>query len=179
MEMNSKKVITGLATLALLCGSVPSFAGAYVGIGAGYFRINDQDFLDEDNDLRDDRGAWKAFAGLNLGDIFGLEVSHIEFGKVEDDPIQLETQGQTIAATLGFPVGDSGRLYAKAGRLYWDADARIAGLVEVSDDGNDNFYGIGMRLGDDEGLGLKLEFEQYEIGNAEIDMPSISLNMEF
>lgn len=177
--MDKKKVITRLATLALLCGSLPALAGTYVGLGAGYFRINDQDFLDEDNDLRDERGSWKVFAGLNLGDVFSLEVGHVEFGDVEDDLVQLEAQGQTIAATLGFPVGDNGRLYAKVGQLYWDADATIAGLVSVEDDGNDNFYGIGMRLGGAEGLGVKLEFEQFEIEDAEIDMPSISLNMEF
>lgn len=177
--MNNKKITIGLATLALLCSSLPSFAGPYAGIGAGYFRINEQDFLEEDNDLREDRGSWKAFAGLNLGDIFGLEISHIEFGEVEDDVAQLEAQGQTIAATLGFPVGDNGRLYVKAGQLYWDADSSIAGLISVEDDGNDNFYGIGMRLGGQEGLGVKLEFEHFELGGAEIDMPSISLNMEF
>jgi hypothetical protein len=49
--------------------------------------------------------------------------------------------------------------------------------VNVNDNGNDTFAGIGMRLGGDEGLGVRLEYEQYDIGNAEIDLPSISLNM--
>jgi hypothetical protein len=180
LEMKNKKIIIGLATFTLLCSSLPSFAGPYVGIGAGYFRIDGEDFLDEDNDFKDDRGSWKAFAGLNLGDIFGIEVSHIEFGDVEDNPVQLEAQGQTIAATLGFPVSDSGRLYLKAGQLYWDADATLAaGLASVNDNGNDTFYGLGMRLGSKPGFGVKLEFEHFELDNAEIDMPSLSLNMEF
>ncbi len=179
MKNKNKNMMIGLTTLVLLCGSLPSFAGPYVGIGAGYFRINDENFLDEDNELKDDRGSWKVFAGLNLGDIFGLEVSHVEFGDIEDDPFQLEAQGQTIAATVGFPVGDSGRLYLKAGQLYWDADATIANRLTVNDNGNDKFYGIGMRLGGHPGIGLKLEFEHYEIDQAEIDMPSLSLNMEF
>jgi hypothetical protein len=174
-----KKLIIGIASLTLLCGSLPSFAGPYVGIGAGYFRINNQDFLEDDNDLRDNQGAWKAFAGVSLGDIFGLEVSHVEFGEVEDEPAQLEAQGQTIAATLGFPIGDSGRLYGKVGQLYWDADARIVNSISVNDNGNDNFIGLGVRLGGPEGLGMKLEFEQYDIDTSEIDMVSLSLNAEF
>ena len=161
--MKNNKIMIGLATLTLLCSSLPSFAGPYVGVGAGYLRFNDENFLDDDNDLKDNRASWKAFAGLNLGDIFGLEVSHIEFGEVKDEPAQLDAQGQTIAATLGFPMGDSGRLYAKAGRLYWDADASISNLVSVNDDGNDVFYGIGVRLGDQEGLGVKLEYEHFEL----------------
>ncbi|HEX5057441.1 MAG TPA: outer membrane beta-barrel protein [Gammaproteobacteria bacterium] len=173
----NKKII-GLTTLTLLCSSLPSFAGVYVGAGLGYFRIEDQDFLDEDNDLKDDRAAWKLYGGLDLGDIFSLEVSHVEFGDIKDEPLQLEADGETIAALLGFPIGDS-RLYAKAGQLYWNADATIANTVNVSDDGNDTFYGIGARVGGDEGVGVKLEFEHYELGNADIDMPSISLNMEF
>lgn len=177
--MKNKKIIIGLATFTLLCSSLPSFAGPYVGLGAGYFSINDEDFLDDDNELKDDRASWKAFAGLNLGDVIGLEVSHIEFGEVEDEPVQLDAQGQTIAATLGFPVGDNGRLYVKGGRLYWDADASISGLATVNDNGNDVFYGIGVRLGGAPGFGVKLEFEHFELDNAEIDMPSLSLNMEF
>lgn len=177
--MNNKKTIIGLATLALLCSSLPSFAGLYVGGGVGYFRVDQQDFLDEDNDLNDEQASWKAYAGFNVADIFGLEISHVEFGEVEDNLLQLEAQGQTIAATLGFPIGDSGSLYAKAGQLYWDADATLVGMVEASDDGNDNFVGIGARIGDREGLGVRLEFEQYDIGSAEIDMPSISLHGEF
>lgn len=173
----NKKII-GLATFTLLCSSLPSFAGVYVGAGAGYFRIEDQNFLDDDNDFKDDRWSWKAFGGLDLGDIFSLEVSHVEFGKVEDDPLQLEADGETIAALLGFPIGDS-RLYAKAGQLYWNADASIADTFNVNDDGNDTFYGVGARLGGDEGLGVKLELEHYELDDTDIDMPSISLNMEF
>jgi len=174
----NKKII-GLATLTLLCSSLPSFAGVYVGAGAGYFRIDQQDFLDEDNDLNDEQGAWKVYGGFNIADIFGVEISHIEFGEVEDDLIQLEAQGQTLAATLGFPIGDSGSLYAKAGQLYWDADATIVDRVEASDDGDDSFVGIGARIGDDEGLGVRLEFEQFDVGSAELDMPSISLHGEF
>jgi OmpA-OmpF porin, OOP family len=171
-----KKIVIGIAALALSCGSLPSFAGPYVGGSAGYMRLNNQDFLDDDNDFRDNRGAFKAYAGANANDIFGLEVSHVEFGDSEDGPFQMEAQGQTIAATVGFPVGDDGSVYLKAGQLYWDADASIAGTVSVDDNGNDNFAGIGMRLGGEEGLGVKLEYEQYDVGPAEIDMPSISLN---
>jgi hypothetical protein len=172
-----KKTIIGIASLTLLCGSLPSFAGPYVGGGAGYMRIDNQDFLDDDNDFRDNRGAFKAYAGANATDIFGLEVSHVEFGDTEDGPFQMEAQGQTIAATVGVPVGDDGSVYLKAGQLYWDADSTIDGLVSVNDNGNDNFAGIGMRVGGDEGLGIKLEYEQYDIGSAEVDMPSISLNV--
>lgn len=172
-----KKTVIGIAALALSCGSLPSFAGPYVGGGAGYMSIDNQDFLDEDNDFRDDRGAFKAYAGGNANDIFGLEVSHVEFGDTEDGPFQMEAQGQTIAATLGFPFSDDGSVYVKAGQLYWDADSSIGGTVSVNDNGNDTFAGIGMRLGDDEGLGVRLEYEQYDVGPAEIDLPSISLNV--
>jgi hypothetical protein len=171
------KTLIGIASLTLLCGSLPAFAGPYVGGGAGYMRIDNQDFLDDDNDFRDNRGAFKAYAGGNANDIFGLEVSHVEFGDTEDGPFQMEAQGQTIAATLGVPVGDDGSVYVKAGQLYWDADSTIDGLVSVNDNGNDNFAGIGMRVGGDEGLGIKLEYERYDIGSAEVDMPSINLNV--
>jgi OmpA-OmpF porin, OOP family len=172
-----KKTVIGIAALALSCGSLPSFAGPYVGGGAGYMSIDNEDFLDDDNDLRDDHGAFKAYAGGNLNDIFGLEVSHVEFGDTEDGLFQMEAQGQTIAATVGFPFSDDGSLYLKAGQLYWDADSSIAGQVSVNDDGNDNFAGIGMRLGGDEGVGVRLEYEQYDLGSTEVDMPSISLNI--
>ncbi|HEY3488251.1 MAG TPA: outer membrane beta-barrel protein [Gammaproteobacteria bacterium] len=178
--MNNNKVLLPLlAAASLLCVTAPSFAGPYIGAGLGYFRIDSQDFLDEDNDLRDDHATWKAFAGANVNDFFGLEVSHIEFGESEDGPFELEAQGQTIAATLGFPVGDDSSIYFKAGQLYWDMDASIAGEVIVDDNGNDNFVGVGMRVGGQPGLGLKLEYESFDIGDAEIDMPSISLNMAF
>jgi len=175
----NKKII-GLATFTtLLCSSLPSFAGVYVGGGLGYFRINEQNFLNQDNDLNDNQAAWKVYGGFNIADIFGIEVSHVEFGKVEDAPLKLEAQGQTIAATLGLPIGDSGSLYAKAGQLYWNSDSTIADTIKTSDDGNDSFVGIGARIGDDEGLGVRIEYEEYDVGKAKIDMPSISLHAEF
>jgi hypothetical protein len=175
----NKKLIATIVSMALLCGSLPALAGAYIGAGAGYFRINNQDFLDEDNDLRDDRGAWKAFAGVNINDIFGLEVSQVDFGKSEDGLLELEADGHTFAATLGAPVGDNGSVYLKAGKLFWDVNANIGDVISASDDGEDEFYGIGMRFGMAPGLGIKVEYEEYELDDTEIDMPSISLNLAF
>jgi OmpA-OmpF porin, OOP family len=177
--MNKKKIIIGLATITLLCGSLPSYAGLYAGGGVGYFRINDQDFLNEDEDLRDNRDAWKAFFGININDVLGFEVSHVDFGDSSDGSASLEASGHTFAATLGFPVGDSSSLYLKAGKLYWDMNASIADIISVSDDGDDSFVGIGMRFGGNPGLGLKIEYEQYAIGDTDIDMPSVSLNVGF
>jgi hypothetical protein len=175
----NNKFIAILATITLLCASLPATAGFYAGGGIGYFRINSQNFLDEDDELKDDRTSWKAFAGFNVNEIIGFEISHIDFGDSGNGPLSLDASGRTLAATLGFPVGDGSRLYIKAGTLFWDAHASVANVISVSNDGDDSFHGIGMRIGGNQGLGLKVEYERYSIGDTDIDMPSVSLNAAF
>lgn len=150
----------------------------YIGAGAGYYRIEGEDFLDEDNDLRDDRTAHKAYLGTNINDIFGLEIGYIDFRESTDELLDVEADGYTVAATLGAPVGEGMRLYGKLGQLFWDQTVS-AGPISRSTDGDDPFIGVGMRFGSPEGLAVRLEYERYELEDTEIDMPSVSLHFGF
>jgi hypothetical protein len=179
MKNCNKSVLSIVTILITLCVATPSLARGYAGGALGYYRIDNEDFLEENNELRDNRSAWKVFIGGTVGEIFGLEAAHIDFGDSRDGPLTLDTRGQTLAATLGIPVGDNSRIYAKAGRLYWDADAGIADNTLVDIDGDDPFYGAGIGFGVTSGLGVKVEYERYKLGDIDVDMPSVNLSLAF
>lgn len=169
------------ATAGLATVSVPAAArdsAVYAGGGVGYYRIDGEDFLTEDDDLKDNRSGIKAFVGTNINDVFGLEAAYVDFRDSADGPITLEAEGYTVGATVGVPLDDSVRLYGKIGQLFWDSTASL-GDLSASRDGDDPFVGVGVRFGESPGVGVKVEYERYELDDTTVDMPSVNLNVAF
>lgn len=152
--------------------------GGFLGGGVGYYRIDEQDFLNEDDDINDDRVSWKAFAGLDFGRIFALELAYIDFGELSEGPAALDATGWTAAGILSLPVTDNFAPYAKAGQLFWDADF-TAGDVSLSDDGNDFFYGAGLRFALNDWSDIRLEYERFTMDDTDVDMASVNLQLSF
>ena len=75
-------------------------AGLYMGGGLGYFRINDDDFLDEDDDFKDNRWGWKVHVGAQLNPVFSVEGGYVDYGKLNDGPLELEADGKFAAALV-------------------------------------------------------------------------------
>jgi OOP family OmpA-OmpF porin len=170
-----------LALLALGCASAAQAAepGLYVGAGLGNAGIevdgNDPDIGDvSDFDFDDSDTGYKLFAGFRFVDWFGVEAGWHDFGEPEDSqdvlgvPVETEFETDGFDATLvGYlPVGDRFDFFAKVGMFHWDVNARTesGGLAErFEDDGDDLTYGIGAQgflLGR---LGLRAEYQVFDI----------------
>lgn len=175
--------LAALGTLAFLpfaasAGGAPDQPGIYLGGGVGYDRIEGEDFTGNGDDLDDSRVAYKGLAGFRLNQIFAIEGQYINFGTAEDGDNRVKADGWTAGAVATLPMFEYVHPYAKAGMLFWDADGRFGG-VSASDDGSDFTYGVGARFSMTDNLGLRLEYERFEMSDIDVDMASANIQFDF
>lgn len=178
---------TGVALIALpMAASADSVfdddIGPYAGVGIGYGKFEQEDFLTEDNDLRDDRMTWQAYLGANFTDWFGIEAGYVDFGEIDDEGGFLDANGVTAALSFHIPVHESVSLSLRGGQMWWDSTgSAVAPLdeFEFDADGEDPFYGVGAHFGSGEGVGVNVRYDRYELGEADIDVPSVNLEFGF
>ncbi|MCP1727230.1 opacity protein-like surface antigen [Natronospira proteinivora] len=186
----SEKIISLITGIFLLAstGAVTAQATAedpldqelrgYVGGGFGYYRLDDEDFLDEDDELRDNRAAWRVFGGLEFNRIFSLEVGYNDFGETNDGELSLDADGWTIAGVAAIPVSQWFAPYARVGQMYWDRERSI-GPISHSDDGDDMFYGVGARFTLSETTDLRLEYDRMAMDDTDLDLAALYVQYRF
>lgn len=143
-------------------------AGPYIGASWGAYQIEESD-LDDNDDL------WKVYGGTTIAGIFGVEVSRVDFSRVGSGTSSFEGDGWGLSGVLSFPVGGNS-IFVKAGQFWWDSESGLGGAVQ-SRDGDDPFFGAGIKFG--QGLGLRLEWERYDIADIDLDTYSIGLQFGF
>lgn len=155
----------------------PSVQG-YLGTGLGYYRLNDDDFLDDDDRMKDNQSAWRVFAGAEFNRVFSLQADYIDFRKTDDGDASMEADGWALSGIAALPVTPFFAPYAKVGQLFWDRK-RSLGPLSSSDDGNDMFYGAGARFSVAPNVDLRLEYERFSLDNTDLDMASASIQLRF
>lgn len=176
-----RRLALATGCLTLLAPLFPAVAAVdgFVGGGVGYASLESEDFFG-DNNLQDDRMMWQVYGGWKFAQFLGLEAHYADFGEADNDGFVLDSNGVGAALALYLPLTDRFGLSARAGQLWWDADASIEDLdIEASSDGEDPFFGLGAHFGRDEGLGLSLRYDRYELDTVDIDVPSINLELGF
>ncbi|MGM0564312.1 MAG: porin family protein [Pseudomonadota bacterium] len=173
-------MLAGLAitSVSLAAESNFSTSGAYIGAGVGYYRINDDEFLDNDDRLEDNRGAFRAYAGFEAGRILAIEGAYTDFGKTTDSAADMELDGLSVAVLVSVPIIEVVAPYAKLGLMSWERE-RSFGPLSDSDDGSDAFYGLGARFAVASNADMRIEYERYEIDDTDIDMGSVNLQYRF
>jgi hypothetical protein len=155
-----------LGASALACSGAAQ-AGPYIGASWGAYSI-DESNLDDNDDL------WKAYAGYTFNDIIGVEGTWVDFSRAGTGSSSFEADGWGLSAVVALPLPIVPTIFAKAGQFWWDSETAVGGLP-AGDDGNDPFFGAGIVFGGP--LGLRLEWERYDI--ADIDVDSYSIGIQF
>lgn len=150
---------------------------AYLGGGVGYFRLDEEDFLDEDDDLRENRSAWQVYGGFEANRVFSLEVGYTDFGTTEDGDLSLEADGFSVAGMAAIPISPCAP-YGRVGHLSWDR-TRSVGPFSYSDDGSDMFYGVGIRTALTDSADLRFQYDRMAMDDTDLDMGSINLQVRF
>lgn len=157
------------------------------GIGQASLGFSGNDFGQRFDDIRldDNAFAWKAWAGLQLLPVIGLEVSYHRFGSVDDaSPAQqaaLDADTVALFARGIMPLGPL-HLFAKVGYHFYDTEASL----EVADEalrlgerqeGQELAFGAGagVDLGD---LTLRAEYELF-LADGIDDLNMISLGVSY
>ena len=171
---------TSIALFSMIAGSAWADDGLTLGASIGHANIEDGD-----NTLSfdaDDTG-YKLFANYTFANYFAIEGGYIDFGEPSDDVLGqrgvIDADGWTLYGVGALPLSDSFDLFAKAGVISWDAEATIDGIPIVgTDDGEDLALGIGGRWSSNGVLGLRAEFEWFDISEVD-DVWMASVGVEF
>lgn len=168
-----KTVWMGLAASVLISGG--AFAGdRFVGMGIGYAFIDDSTNVGGTRLSIDDEDiGWKLYGGMMITDNFGFEVGWTDLGDMNQNGVDLETEGFVAAGLAALPLTEDFSLYAKAGVFSWDQD-----INTVSHDGVDPMYGLGARLRFMDQFHVRVEWEQFDT-KFETDMISVTGGIQF
>ena len=145
--------------------------GIYLGGAWGAYSIEESELDDNDDVVR-------AFAGLQFSDWFAVEGSWTDFNRLDSNNDRFEADGKGLAAVFSIPLGRTSSLFAKAGNFWWETDSSIGGVV-ASQDGDDPFFGAGLRVGFNEHISLRLEIERYDVSDIDLDTATIGLQFKF
>lgn len=174
MRISKLVFLIGLPALLMLAPLTAAYAqgsGVYLGGAWGGYSINEST-LDDNDDLL------KAYIGGQFTDWFGIEGSWVDFDRLDRGSNRFEADGKGLAAVLSLPYSDTSAIYAKAGEFWWESDSTLGGAVGGRD-GNDPFYGAGLKLGFTKNLALRLEWERYDVADIDLDTASVGLQFLF
>jgi hypothetical protein len=185
----------GAALMAILIGAGTATADQPVyqaNAGAPYLggslsRVNldrnDNPFLDADVE----ETGYKAYLGYAFNDVLRAEMGYVDFGRYQarfDLPgpgfqnVDLNAHGTTLSAELAVPLAEDIAVFAKAGLVFWEAEG-IAGGFGLAEDGEDGFFGLGMRFRLAPNLDVAGGFERYRLAETDVDVTSLGLALRF
>lgn len=95
-------------------------------------------------------------------------------------PQKIDAEAWSLYGVGALGLSDSFDLFAKAGVVSWEADSLIDGVLVGADDGEDLALGIGARFNSGGALGLRAEFEWFDIDDADaVWMASVGIEFRF
>jgi len=165
-------------------------SGPYVGAGVGSFGLDVDGIEDGVNFSGDDTG-FKLLGGYRMNQYFGAELEYIDGGSVEDKysidgdtlKVAIDVSGFNLSLLGSYPFADSFDVFAKVGAIFWDADfkASFPGVPtqKDTDDGNDFSWGVGASWYFTDHLGARIEYQGFEIEDADTDMVSLAILFTF
>lgn len=161
------KAISLLAISLLALAAAPAMAGPSVGGSVSTARVNQGDFDGSDT-------GWKVFAGTSFTEVIGGEFGYVDFGNLGGDGPA--ARSWSLAATLGFPF-DWAMPYGKAGISFADVEGSA---VREEYRSEEPFFGVGLRFGPrDSAVGLRMEYERFDLDRDDIDLLSAGLELRF
>lgn len=181
-----KPVLTTTLMVVLCSSSVRAFAAdtpssgpqIYIGGGAGYGRVNGEDFTNSNGDLTKNRVSWKALAGFKFNPVVSIEGQYIDFGASNRSSDQVKASGWTADLVIDAPITPIVTPYGKVGALMWKTDSRFNGIGR-DNNGTSLAYGAGVRFKLTENLDLRTEYERFKMDSTHVDSASAILQFNF
>jgi Outer membrane protein beta-barrel domain len=177
-----RKYILAATAVAATLGATSAFAvdnGIYVGASVGDSSV---DFDEEGFNFDDSATGYKLNVGWRILDWAGIEANYVDLGSTDGDFVgeraEYEADGINFSGLLFLPVGPVD-LFARAGFISWDAEAKLPDLdLTASDDGMDFSYGVGAQFRV-WSLSLRAEYEVFDVSPDQVDMISLGIMWTF
>lgn len=176
-----KKITWATSVCLFFLAGTAMAEGLSLGASYGFANIKDSEtgFSLDASDT-----GYKLFGRYMFNNGLGIEGGYIDFGKPDDDFLgqtaQIDAQAWNLYGVGTLGLSDNFDLFAKAGFISWEADSFLDGLPVGADDGEDLALGIGAKFGSENGLGLRAEFEWFDVDEVDaVWMASVGLEFRF
>ncbi|MBF8292262.1 MAG: hypothetical protein HW392_1089 [Steroidobacteraceae bacterium] len=166
------------------------------------FGVQEDDFESSGFHFNDDDTGLRAFGGWQINQNFGIEAGYVDGGTASDSlgvlavdgfqaDVDIDVTEFDLYVTGKLPLGDMFYAYAKAGMVFWQADASATlqeddgegGVIttELSDSssGNDPAYGAGFGMNIGENVGVQVEYVVFDVENTNVDFLSANFVWRF
>jgi OOP family OmpA-OmpF porin len=175
-------------SLGLFLAAQPVLAkdtGAFVGASVGQTTY---DICDDLNALGatscDDKDtAYKVFGGYKFNPNLFLEGGYTDFGELTASgpggSASAEADALFFSVAGAIPLGDRASVYGKVGLFFWDASLSATGFPDSSEDGNDLLFGAGASFDLTSQIGIRGEWERYDLDGDNVDMLSVGVQFMF
>lgn len=171
---------TSLCLIFLVSGANAD-EGLSLGASYGYANIEDSD---QGFSLDAADTGYRLFGSYMFRNGFGIEAAYIDFGEPDDNLLgqiaRIDAEAWSLYGVGEFGLSESLDLFAKAGVVSWEADSLINGIPVRVDDSEDLALGIGAKWNSSGALGLRAEFEWFDIDDADaVWMASVGFEFRF
>lgn len=171
-------VVMGVTSAQAFADDMSDRPNIYIGGGAGYGRVNGEDFTNSDGDLSKNRVSWKALAGIKFNPVVSIEGQYIDFGAANRSSDRVKAKGWTAELVVDAPITPIVTPYGKIGALMWKTDNRFNNISR-NDDGTSFAWGAGVRFHLTENLDLRTEYERFRMDNTHVDSANAILQFNF
>jgi opacity protein-like surface antigen len=188
-------VVPGVATgLVFTAPAMAAESGFFaesefvLGAGGGTYDVNDDKF-DAGTD------AWTVFTGVNFNRALGIELGYVNMPEVRETagaapapaptPVNpagatFDPTGYTAALVVSAPVAENFSPYAKAGQFFWNTEGSSPALnTTVDTEGDDPFWGAGLKFGLNKVWDLRAEYDRYKVTEVDFNAAQLMLQGSF
>lgn len=180
--MSKIRSILGATALALSSVALPAMADLYVGFGSGRTNMDDH-VAGSSDELNADETSEMFFFGFG-GRRTALEFGRVDFGVLEDvitigavpTPTEFSADGRVISLLFRDEITDDLSLFLRAGVVDWKSTTSLNGGATVTHDSSQNgAFGFGATYRATDHLTFRAEYTQYEVGDIDLMVPSLSV----
>ncbi len=171
-----KNLLFGFLTGWVIASASPAFAAGefYAGGSIGHTAI--VDLCGDENEFVGPFGlgcdetdaGWKILAGYRATPHLGFEIDYVDLDSAGATWSSLDLTGFGLAATFSALPSEQFSVFAKVGMWQWDADP-------FREDGSDLRFGVGAQFRFQNPVGLRTEWERFEVDDGEADLWSFGV----
>ena len=179
--------------LGLMLVARPCFAfdyGAFVGgsVGTTRYDICDQLVSAGATSCDDQNTGFKIFGGYKFNRYLAVEGGYVDFGKtyaystgpgVTTDVL---VNAYYASGILAIPVAGRASLFGKVGGEFWEGEVNGAtptASAKATDSGTGLMYGAGASFELSDRLGMRGEWERYDVDGNDVDLVSVGIEFMF
>lgn len=175
-----------LSAFVLAGVSLPVSADWYGAISLGKTELNEEvcgGLAGCTEDLKDT--GWKLAAGKQLNTNAAVEFGYVDLGDASASAAgatcTVEADGFHASLVGSLPTTNQFSFTGRVGLFRWDAGGVCSGAFSASgsDSGTDLTFGVGMRYDMTKTVGLRAEWDRFDVDEDDVDMLSLGVVFQF